>query len=38
MVKLSDTSMGEEKKELPPPKTIHIQIPQDKNKAAFKLR
>jgi len=38
MVKLSDTSIREEKKELPPPRKIEIVVPRDKNKAAFKLK
>jgi len=37
MVKLSD-AMESEEKELPPPPTIQILVPQDRNKAAFKLR
>ena len=40
MVKLSDTSMGEEQKEISPPPappTFKILVPQDKNKASFKL-
>ena len=38
MVKLSDATIGEDEKDLPPPTTFNIVIPQDKNKAAFKLR
>ena len=37
MVKLRD-AMESEEKELPPPPTIQILVPQDRNKSAFKLR
>ena len=38
MVKLSDAMEGEEKELPPPPPPIQILVPQDRNKAAFKLR
>ena len=39
MVKLSDTTMGEEKKETPPEPapSVQVLVPQDKNKSAYKL-